>query len=45
MEKMIDCIVMWLMKMKWKKRHSATIENDEFIVRMFSRDYYENNIE
>lgn len=44
MEKLIDKIVLWLMNIKWHKRHSATIENEKFVIRMFSRDYYEKNI-
>lgn len=45
MEKLIDKIVLWLMNIKWQKSHRATIEDEKFVIRMFSRDYYEKNIE
>ena len=40
-EKLIDRIIIWLMCERWGKRHSAVVRGEDFVVRLYTRSYYE----
>lgn len=43
-DKIVTKFIFWYMDKKWQKNHSAVLEHGNFVIRMFSKKYYEENI-